>query len=94
MWHSRPESIHKPTSISLPSWLTGPVAAPCHQAEMLLYKEHLNILGCPERGASGDHLRRGVVDVFWHILQLSSGQCRHSPFFGRGPFAELRCFQW
>ena len=66
---------------------------PAIRDEMPLYEEHLNILGCPERGAPGDHLRRGVVGVFRHILQVLPGQCRHSPSFGRGPVAELRCFQ-
>ncbi|KAL3042620.1 hypothetical protein OYC64_020530 [Pagothenia borchgrevinki] len=60
---------------------------------MPLYKERLNVLGRPERSAPGDHLRCGVLGVFRHILQVLPGQCRHSPSFGRGPVAKLRCFQ-
>ena len=67
-----------PSNQWLPHWIVdtishayGASGRPLPSGLRYHCKEHLNILGCPERGAPGDHLRRGVVGVFWHILQLS-----------------------
>ena len=73
--------------------LWGQWPPPAIGGQMPLYKRRLNIVGCPKRGAPGDHLRRGVMGVFWHILQVLPGQCRHSSPSGCGPVAKLRCFQ-
>ena len=54
-----------PSNQRLPHWVVDTIShaygasgrPPAIRAEMPLYKEHLNILGCTESGAPGDHLR-------------------------------------
>lgn len=59
--------------------------------EVSFYKEHIRIIGGPERGTPRDHLNHCFMVITKHILQVLQGECGRSSSIGSGSPARILC---